>query len=106
MSEERKRRKAARELAQAPRAPVNPKIVIALAIIAVLAAVFYVRYHRHAHQYDAFAKCLPQKQLKMYGAYWCAHCPEQKEKCDEAFRYVQYVECGIHGKPRVRELQE
>jgi hypothetical protein len=106
MSEERKRRKAARERAQAPRAPVNPKIVIALAIIAVLAAVFYVRYHRHAHKYDAFAKCLAQKQLKMYGAYWCPHCQDQKEKFSEAFKYVPYVECGIPGNPRGGETQE
>src|SRR5438105_15153174 len=100
MSEERKRRKAARELAQAPRAPVNPKIVIALAIIAVLAAVFYVRYHRHAHKYDAFAKGLAEKQLKRYGAYWCPHDQEQKEKFAEAFTCVPYVECGIPGIPR------
>ncbi len=106
MSEERKRRKAARERAQAPRAPVNPKIVIAVVIVVVLAAVFYVGYHRRVHKYDAFAKCLAQKQLKMYGAYWCPHCQEQKEEFSAAFGYVPYVECGIPGNPRGGETQE
>jgi len=106
MSEERKRRKAARERAQAPRAPVNPKILIAVVIIVVLAAVFFVWHYRRAHKYDAFAQCLAQKQLKMYGAYWCPHCQEQKAEFSAAFDYVPYVECGIPGNPRGGETQE
>ena len=34
----------------------------------------------------------------MYGAWWCPHCVEQKEKFAASFEYVPYVECGIKGE--------
>ena len=34
----------------------------------------------------------------MYGAYWCPHCAEEKEKFGGSFRYVNYVECGLKGE--------
>ncbi len=46
---------------------------------------------------DAFAQCLTAKQAKMYGAYWCPHCDEQKEMFGSSFQYAPYVECGIKG---------
>lgn len=34
----------------------------------------------------------------MYGAYWCSHCYEQKQKLGkEAMKYVTYVECAKDG---------
>lgn len=42
---------------------------------------------------DAFAKCLAQKGVVMYGAYWCPHCQNQKKLFGESFKYVNYVEC-------------
>ena len=32
---------------------------------------------------------------KMYGAYWCPHCADQKAMFGKSFRYVTYVECAI-----------
>src|SRR5450631_2394529 len=46
---------------------------------------------------DAFAQCLAAKQAKMYGAYWCPHCADQKEMFESSFQYVAYVECGVPG---------
>ena len=47
------------------------------------------------------AKHLQQKGAKMYGAYWCAHCHEQKELFGkEAFRIVPYVECADPKDPQ------
>jgi hypothetical protein len=63
---------------------------------AVLGVVFYFG-QRNAHKYDAFAKCLSDRGVKMYGAYWCPHCQEQKEKFGAAFEYAPYVECGVKG---------
>ncbi len=35
---------------------------------------------------------------KMYGAYWCPHCAQQKELFGEAaFRSIDYVECDPSG---------
>ncbi len=47
---------------------------------------------------DNFAKCLSQKNVKMYGAYWCPHCKNQKELFGTSFKYIQYVECDLGGK--------
>jgi hypothetical protein len=68
----------------------------ALLIGAVFAGVFYFG-QRTAHKNDAFAKCLSDRGVKMYGAYWCPHCQEQKEKFGASFAYAPYVECGIKG---------
>lgn len=34
---------------------------------------------------------------KMYGAYWCPHCSQQKELFGAAFRSIDYVECDPKG---------
>jgi hypothetical protein len=53
--------------------------------------------------YAPFAQCLAKKQVSMYGAYWCSHCAEQKEKFGDSFKYVHYVECAVVGQsPQVQ----
>jgi hypothetical protein len=44
-------------------------------------------------KYDAFAQCLAEKKITMYGAVWCSHCQDQKKEFGSAFKYVPYVEC-------------
>ncbi len=73
------------------------KLVTAALIIAAFAAVAYLGLHKRGHRLDAFAQCLAAKQVKMYGAYWCPHCAEQKEMFESSFHYVPYVECGVTG---------
>jgi hypothetical protein len=81
-----------------PRDPAFLRKVIIGAVIALaLGATYYVGYHQRAHKYDAFAKCLTQRDVKMYGAYWCPHCADQKALFDAAFKYVNYIECGVPG---------
>lgn len=48
-------------------------------------------------QYDDFAKCLTDNGVKMYGAYWCPHCNNQKELFGNSFKHVTYIECAIQG---------
>jgi hypothetical protein len=48
---------------------------------------------------EGFAKCLGRRQAKMYGAFWCTHCAEQKEKFGPAFAFAPYTECAILGMP-------
>jgi hypothetical protein len=73
------------------------KIVIGLLIVAAFAAVIYLGLRKRGNRLDAFAKCLAVKQVKMYGAYWCPHCAEQKEMFESSFQFVPYVECGVQG---------
>jgi len=74
---------------------------IALAILVAVACLLVaVLVYRQRHRYDTFAKCLTDRHVLMYGAYWCPHCAEQKEKFGASFRYAPYVECGIPGNLR------
>jgi hypothetical protein len=71
-------------------------LLCGLIVTAVIVAYFIGRHRRVGHL-NAFAQCLSARQIKMYGAYWCPHCADQKEVFGSAFQYVAYVECGIKG---------
>lgn len=47
-----------------------------------------------AGKYDSLAKCLTDKGVKMYGAYWCPHCQNQKKAFGDSFKYINYTECA------------
>ncbi len=47
---------------------------------------------------EEFAKCLSEKGAKMYGAYWCGHCQEQKQAFGNASKFIDYVECDPEGE--------
>jgi hypothetical protein len=72
-------------------------VAVAAIIVIAFACVYYFARIRGNTRYDAFAKCLTEKQVKMYGLYWCTHCAEQKEMFAASFKQVTYVECGIKG---------
>ena len=97
MSEMRRKRQEER---QSPPSAARRwrKIGIVVAILAVAFGIYYLVFYIHNHRYDALARCLAEKQVKMYGAYWCPHCSEQKEMLGWSFKYVPYVECGIPGQ--------
>lgn len=41
---------------------------------------------------------LGEKKAKMYGAYWCSHCYDQKQRFGKkAFQSIEYIECDKHG---------
>src|SRR3989339_2189 len=44
--------------------------------------------------YDAFAQCLTDSGVTMYGAWWCSHCENQKDLFGSAFENVNYIECS------------
>ncbi|SRR5208337_1791903 len=71
-------------------------MIYAVLIVAVLGLAYYV-VNRMQHKHDAFAHCLTERGVKMYGAWWCPHCIEQKKAFAASFEYVPYVECGIKG---------
>lgn len=44
------------------------------------------------------ASKLREKGAKMYGAYWCAHCHDQKQRFGKkAFGMLEYIECDKYG---------
>lgn len=54
-------------------------------------------------QYAEIAQCLTDKNVKMYGAFWCPHCESQKKIFGDDFRYITYVECDPRGENADRE---
>jgi hypothetical protein len=48
-------------------------------------------------KYAETAKCLAQKGVIMYGAYWCPHCANQKASFGDDFQFVHYQECDDKG---------
>jgi hypothetical protein len=64
------------------------RLLTAVLVIAAFAGVYYLGERRKTSRLEAFAKCISAKQAKMYGAYWCPHCAEQKEMFGGAFQYV------------------
>lgn len=48
-------------------------------------------------QVAALAECLSSSGAKLYGAYWCSHCEQQKEAFGDAADRLPFVECGVEG---------
>ncbi|MFH1590305.1 MAG: hypothetical protein ABIC95_00095 [archaeon] len=44
--------------------------------------------------YDSFVQCISDSGAKMYGAYWCPHCVENKEAFGASKDAIPYVECS------------
>jgi len=85
----------------------GPPWIWIAAILVVLAvawgAYYFLYYRKPVSTLDSFAHCLNAKGAKMYGAWWCPHCADQKESFGFAFQYVNYVECSL---PNERKLND
>jgi hypothetical protein len=97
MSEERRKRQEERDQRVQPRQLPWRAVTIAALVVVVFAGIYYLATRHRPGRLDAFAQCLSSKGVKMYGAYWCPHCEEQKEQFGSSFDYVPYVECGVQG---------
>jgi hypothetical protein len=73
------------------------KFVIIGLVVLILVGFVLVTNQATPGKYDSFAKCLGAKDAKMYGAYWCSHCQNQKKEFGNSFQYVNYVECDAAG---------
>jgi hypothetical protein len=102
MSKERRKRQAKREQRERPKTDLlrserTRTIFVAAGIVVVFAGIYFFAVRKGDTRLDAFAKCLSDKQARMYGLYWCEHCAQQKEMFGSSFRHVNYIECGIKG---------
>jgi hypothetical protein len=96
MSQERRERKKEQVRARGSPANWRQRAIYGALVVAAFALAYYLG-HRTQHKYDGFARCLGERGVKMYGAWWCPHCLEQKEKFKASFEYAPYVECGVQG---------
>ena len=80
------------------------KSVLITGIIIVIILLGFIGFNitknttKAPSKYDSFAKCLTDNGVKMYGAYWCPHCNNQKELFGNSWQYVTYIECSLPNK--------
>jgi len=96
MSQERRERREERLGKSASTVNWGRRALYAVLIVAAFALAYYLG-DRTQHKHDGFAHCLSDRGVRMYGAWWCPHCQEQKEMFAKSFKYVNYVECGVKG---------
>jgi len=94
MSEERRKRRDERGQ---NRPTLARNIAIAVVVVAVGVGSYFLATRKRSGRLDGFAQCLTARQAKMYGAFWCPHCKDQKEMFGSSFELAPYVECGIQG---------
>jgi hypothetical protein len=97
MSEERRKRQEQRRGGDSSGSKPWRDVLLGVVIVTAVVAAYLIGRHRRVSHLTAFAQCLSAKQAKMYGAYWCPHCADQKEIFGSSFQYMPYVECGIKG---------
>ncbi len=90
--------------------PLGMFIVIGIVLVlGTIAIILFFPREPKSGTFDAFARCLAEKKITMYGADWCPHCQNEKKAFGDSFRFVLYVECpqdpnrciaaGIKGYP-------
>ena len=99
MSQERRERQKEKSGAEAGPTSWAKRALYAVLVVAAFGLAYYLG-NRTQHKYDGFARCLSDRNVKMYGAWWCPHCQEQKELFKAAFEYAPYIECGVKGDAR------
>lgn len=71
------------------------KIRTLVIIIVAILLLIVSGCSKNNSKYDAFAACLTDKGVKMYGAYWCPHCQEQKKMFGDSWSKIDYIECSL-----------
>tara|TARA_Y100000310_G_C20467422_1_gene708337 strand:+ start:499 stop:897 length:399 start_codon:yes stop_codon:yes gene_type:complete len=57
---------------------------------------------------DEFSSCLVESGAKMYGAYWCNYCKQQKKEFGRSWKVFEdegYIECSVSGGGMSSECQ-
>ncbi len=82
------------------------KIIFLSLTLIIIGSLIYVGVvnAKKPGKYDDFAKCLTEKNIKEYGAFWCPNCAKQKELFGKSFKYINYIECDARGDNAQPEL--
>lgn len=75
------------------------KKIITLSLLAI-SSLFLLSacFEKQDGKYKDLAMCLTEKGVKMYGAFWCSHCGNQKKMFGDDVKYITYIECDARGK--------
>ncbi|NCN52428.1 hypothetical protein GW943_01310 [Candidatus Parcubacteria bacterium] len=70
-------------------------VIILVVIIFGSLIAFRVYDAQKPGVYDDFAQCVADTDTIFYGAFWCPHCKEQKEKFGNSAALLPYTECSL-----------
>ncbi len=78
----------------------NSHLMIGFAVIVVI--FFGLIYFSgdnapQAQVSEEFAQCVGNSGAKMFGAYWCSHCQNQKAMFGQYWDEIEYIECSLPG---------
>jgi|SRR3989344_4800811 len=71
-------------------------LMIALILLVIIAFMIF-KPSDELGEFDSLVDCMASKDVKMYGAYWCSHCNDQKElfrDSKDSFKEKLYIECA------------
>jgi hypothetical protein len=86
---------------------ISQSAVTAGVIIIVLIVSYILLSSAPKGHYPNFATCLTESGAKMYGAFWCTHCADQKALFGDSWDLVTYVECSTpDGKSKTQECKD
>jgi thiol-disulfide isomerase/thioredoxin len=72
------------------------QITLLVVVLVIVGGIGYALYYsKTPAQLDGFAKCLKEKSVIFYGAFWCPHCQNQKALFGSSKQYLPYVECSL-----------
>ena len=69
------------------------KILLTILAASLIVLVACASYPYKVDEVDTFAKCLSEKGVKYYGAFWCANCAKQNKMFGTSKQYINYIEC-------------
>lgn len=71
-------------------------IYFIILIVAIIAAIIIFKSSKSSagEEYTEFAQCLTDSGVKMFGAFWCPHCQNQKKLFGVSWNRINYVECS------------
>ena len=73
-----------------------------LIILIIIALIVFAGCKKSDPVKDNFAKCLTEKGMKFYGAYWCPHCAREKQLFGDSFQYIMYIECSLPDRSQTK----
>jgi thiol-disulfide isomerase/thioredoxin len=74
-------------------------VIFAVIVLGIVVAMnMVVGGAKTAGKYDDFSKCMADKGVKFYGAFWCPHCQAQERALGASRQKLEkiglYVECS------------
>ncbi|MBI5803665.1 hypothetical protein HY450_00305 [Candidatus Pacearchaeota archaeon] len=83
-------------------------VISVVVLVVIVLVVFRMTNNASAEtgKYNEFAQCLTDNGVRMYGAWWCPHCQNQKKMFGDSWANINYVECSLPNKAQTQECTD